>query len=552
MHIATFNILIYNTFNTFNYSDNIYLRIFRNSQFSIYLHIFREFFTISSSIYFTISNQLAYIYSNLYAKSIYHSVKITTSIFAFIFAFDFLFFSFALCDHVFENHFITQNFKTLYSMHLIENVKTLRCNWFIQIKKAQKSYHLRKHELQMKSKIKQKAKKLMKQQKKTRLIKKRTKEFTCKRCKTTKFDNNIKFHEHIRIRHAKKSKFVSSQSIVSSAFESKFFTFSQSIISSSVSSFRSIIFSSFVSSKFLSFSIFASEIVRERSESVSSIFLSIATSRKSIFWAEIVSRSVVASKFSRFSIATFKSMCKFSKNANTFRISASRLYFIVNDLFRMFVEKSNSFDLQRHQMRSFSSRDFDKCNFKNNCDFIQSRITLYFNATISSVSKTIKFETFASIHVSMKYSTRTSFSRTFRFSCSMRSFFSTFSRLFSVCRHCQRRSIIYWFIDWITSNVSKIENNEIFMKMRYWRFALLRSALKKYWFSRNHYFEKVNMLFVCLLLCSFFFSINRWSIMIWKNIKVVVLMRFDVSLLSFCDLKKLYKLLYALFICFIV
>ena len=72
----------------------------------------------------------------------------------------------------------------------------------------------------MKNKIKQKAKKLLKQQKKTRLIKKRIEKYTCKRCKI-KFDNNIKFHEHIRIRHAKKSK---SQSIVS------FFTSSESII----------------------------------------------------------------------------------------------------------------------------------------------------------------------------------------------------------------------------------------------------------------------------------------------------------------------------------
>ena len=72
--------------------------------------------------------------------------------------------------------------------------------------KNTKTYHLRKHELQMKNKIKQKMKNLLKQQKKIRLIKKRAKKFTCKRCKTTKFDNNIKFHEHIRIRHAKKSK----------------------------------------------------------------------------------------------------------------------------------------------------------------------------------------------------------------------------------------------------------------------------------------------------------------------------------------------------------
>ena len=260
-------------------------------------------------------------------------------IFAIIFEFEFLFFSFVFCDHVFENHFMTQNFKTLYNMHLIENVKILRYNWFIQIKKTQKTYHLRKHELQMKNKIKQKTKKLLKQQKEIRLIKKRIEKYTCKRCKhSIKFDNNIKFHEHICNRHAKKSK-QSVQQFVE--FVVLFFIFF-------VSSFESIIFSSFSSSKFLFFSMFALKVVRERSKNVSSKliielsiisskFLSNATSKKSIFWTKIISR-FVASKFSRFSIATFKSICKSLKNTNivcsfiSFRTFTSRFYFIVNDL----------------------------------------------------------------------------------------------------------------------------------------------------------------------------------------------------------------------------
>ena len=462
----------------------------------------------------------------------------TTSTFTFT-TFDFLFFSFVLCDHVSDDHSMTQNLKTLYSMHLIENVKILRCNWFTQIKKAQETYHLRKHELQMKSKIKQKTKKLLKQQKEIRLIKKRIEKYTCKRCKhSIKFDNNIKFHEHIRIRHAKKSKSVFSQSIVS------FFTFSQSIIFSfSVSSSRSIIFSSSTSSKLLSLSMLALEIVRERSKStsffeISSDFSSIATSRKSISWTKIVSRLIVAFKFSRFPIATFKSMCKFSKNANVVCSSTSsrilsskhqdiqKFYFIVNDLIRMFVEKSNSFDLQRHQMRSFSFRDFDKCNFANKCNFIQNRITSYFHAMITFAFKSIKFETFESTHV------RENFSRQFSIfhSTSFISFFFRFSkisRFFFVCRHCQERFVIYRFIDWVVSNVSKVENNEISMRMRYWNFVFFHSALKKYWL----FLEKVIALkklehVVCLLFCSFILSVNRWSI--WKNFK---------------------KLLYALFIC---
>ena len=384
-----------------------------------------------------------------------------------------------------------------------------KCNWFVQTKKIQKEYLVRKHELQMKNKIKQKAKKLIKQQKKTRLVKKRIEKYICRRCKNnTKFDNNIKFHEHIRIRHAKKSK--SAQQFVEHVISS---------FISSVSSFRSIIFSTFTSSKFLFFSMFASEIVRERSKNISFIS-SIATSKKSIFWAEIVSRSIVASKLSRFSIATFKSMCKSLKNANivcssiSSRTSSSKhqdiriqkFYLIVNDLFRMFVEKSKSFDLQRHQMRSSFSRDFDKCNSKNNCksNFIQNRITLYFHAIILSVFKSIKFEIFSTTHVSMKQSIRTSFFM-FRFISrfvSMRISFSTFFRFFFVCKHCQERFVIYWFIDWLMRTVSKIENNKIFMRQRYWSFASFRSTLKEYWFF---YLEKIitlKKLACCLLFCS--------------------------------------------------
>ena len=40
----------------------------------------------------------------------------------------------------------------------------------------------------------------------------------------------------------------------------------------------------------------------------------------------------------------------------------SESHLIVNDLHRMFLEKSKSIDLQQHQMRSFFSRNFDKCN----------------------------------------------------------------------------------------------------------------------------------------------------------------------------------------------
>ena len=477
--------------------------------------------------------------------------------FIFEFASDFLFWSFFFCICISSNESITYDFRFLYEQHQ-KNQINQKCVWFIQVKKIQEKYLVRKHELQMKNKIKQKAKKLLKQQKKTRLIKKRAKEFTCKRCKhSIKFDNNIKLHEHIRIRHAKKSKFVQ-QSV------EHVISFSISFVSSS----RSIIFSFFssssTSSKVLFFSMLASEIVRERSENVSSNFSSIATSKKSIFWAEIVSRSIVASKLFRFSIATFKSMCKFSKNANVvcssissriFSSTSSRFYLIVNDLYRMFVEKSNSFDLQSRHNKSLFSRDFDKCNFANKCDrFIQSRITSYFHATISSVSKSIKFETFESTHVRERISRQFSISSSisfisfsFRFVFSMRFRFSTFSRSFSVCKHCQKRSVIYRFIDWVMSNVFKIESNEIFMRMRYWRFVFFHFVLKEYWlfcFEKVITLKKYACLFVVLLARFFYYSLidlerlkvvvvlmnsifrSFRSISIWRSFKICMLCLF--------------------------
>ena len=522
MHRAILNILIHtiSTFSIFSYIDNIYLRIFRSNQFSNFLRI-RHLFILRYRIY--LANSFTY-----------HSVRMTISIFAnlafSIFAFDFLSFSFALCDHVFDDHSMTQNLKTLYSMHLIENVKILRCNWFTQAKRTQKNYHLRKHELKIKNKLKEKMKQLTKQKEKTRLIKKRIEKYTCRRCKhSIKFDNNIKFHEHIRIRHAKKSKTIVSFFLQISKSIVLFFIFF-------VSSFHSITSSSVTSSKFLLFSMLASEIVRERSENVS-FFSSIETSKKSIFWAEIVSRLVIASKLFRLSIATSKSIynilkkfavcCSFISSISSRAFTLSRLYFIVNDLFRMFVEKSNSFDLQSSQKKSLFSRNLDKCSFKNNCkfDFIQIRITSYFNAMILFAFKLIKFETFASTHDSIKQSIRTSFFLfrfIFRFA-SMRFFFSTLFRSFSVCRHCQKRFVIYWFTDWVMRNVSKIENNEIFKRQRYWSFASSRFTLKKYWFLLERVtilkkywslLEKVTTLkkLTCCLFCSLAFSINRWSI----------------------------------------
>ena len=166
-------------------------------------------------------------------------------------------------------------------------------------------------------------------------------------------------------------------------------------------------------------------------------------------------------------------------------------------------------------MRSFFSKNSDKCNrdnnFKNKCNFIQNRITSYFHAMILFVFKSIKFETFASIHVREIVSRQFSISQ---HSISLISFFFRFSKISRsvfVCKHCKEHFVIYRFIDWVMSNVFKVENNEIFMKTRYWRFVSFHFVLKKYWSSWNHYFEKINMLFVCFVRSFFLIIVDRFE-----------------------------------------
>ncbi|KAG6988967.1 hypothetical protein G7Y79_00066g094850 [Physcia stellaris] len=394
---------------------------------------------------------------------------------------DLLPFSSALCDHVPEGHPMTRDLKTLYSMHLTGDAKALRCSWFTQAKRAQESYHLRKHELEVKNKLKEEMKQLTKQKEEARLAKKRAEGYTCRRCKnSTKFDSNIKLHEHIRTRHAKKPKAVVSPS--AQASEPKAAS-QQSMLSSSSSS-QSVISSAPTSPKLV-----AESPATPISSKPSLESLSVATPRKPIFWAEIASRSVVAFKFSRLPIATPKSVCKSSENASIAcpptpprAPTPSRPYLTVDDLFRMFAGKPSPFGLQRHQMRSFSPRGPGKCSPASKCGPIQSRITSYFHAVASPASKSAKSEAFAPTHDSVKQSARTSpslFRPTSRFA-SVRPSFSAFSRPSSVCRHCQGRFATYWPTGWATPNASRFENNEIPMGQRYWSFAPPRPTLGEY------------------------------------------------------------------------
>ena len=164
---------------------------------------------------------------------------------------------------------------------------------------------------------------------------------TCRRCNQI-FNFNNKLHEHIRQYHARKS--VKSSDLRVLASESRYKTAEKSAITCSTASHASSIFS--------------------------------ATSRSQIFSTKMSSRSVFF-KDSHLSIATLKitskSLKKLSVNCSlTSSLSSSRTsirkhqefhmqksYLIMNDLSRMFDEKSKSFDLQQYQNRALSSRSFD-------------------------------------------------------------------------------------------------------------------------------------------------------------------------------------------------
>ena len=168
---------------------------------------------------------------------------------------------------------------------------------------------------------------------------------TCRRCNKI-FNFNNKFHKHIREHYARK--FVKSLNF--RVFTSEF---TYKIIEKSTSIRLSV---SFISQK-------------------SSILF--ATSRSQKFWLSTIFESVIASTRSNFSIASYKINSKSMKsaivNCSLFSSSTSsytsvrkyqefhiqKSYLIMNDLHRMFAEKSASFDLQQHQNRCRFSQKFD-------------------------------------------------------------------------------------------------------------------------------------------------------------------------------------------------
>ena len=179
----------------------------------------------------------------------------------------------------------------------------------------------------------------------------------CKRCKQI-FNFNNKFHEHIRQHHVRKFVISKDSDLRALASEFTYKTAKKSAIICSSASHAS---------------------------STSS-----ATSRSQIFSTKMSSRSV-SSRDSHLTIATLKiiskSMKKLSINCSlTFSLSSSRnsirkhhefhmqkSYLIMNDLSRMFIEKSKSFDLRSHQDRSYSSQSFDIRQSSQSCFSIASK-----------------------------------------------------------------------------------------------------------------------------------------------------------------------------------
>ena len=172
----------------------------------------------------------------------------------------------------------------------------------------------------------------------------------CKRCKQN-FNFNNKFHEHVRKHHVRK--FVKNLNF--RIFASKHTCNMKK---------KSIFICSFVS--FVSFIFFA-------------------TSRNQKFWFSIIFESIIVSTRSHFSIATYKINSKLIKSAivvcsfifsfiSSFdsvrkyqEFHIQKFYLTMNDLNRMFVEKSKLFDLQQHQNRCRFSQNFNFRQFDRSC-----------------------------------------------------------------------------------------------------------------------------------------------------------------------------------------
>ena len=225
----------------------------------------------------------------------------------------------------------------------------------------------------------------------------------CKRCKQS-FNFNNKLHEHIRQHHVRKSiknsdfRVSTSESTCNIKKKSTFICSFVSLVSSILfATSRSQIFSTKMISRFVSSNDSNLSIATHK---ISLKFvkksISFVSSVSSIFFATSTSIfESISSRCSNFSIATLNSTSKSMKKllVNSFTSSTSfsrtsvskhqKFYFIIDDLIRMFHEKSKSFDLRQHQKDSTFSQHFDIRSSRQSRFFYQSRIIVYFLSAVN-------------------------------------------------------------------------------------------------------------------------------------------------------------------------
>ena len=312
--------------------------------------------------------------------------------------------------------------------------------------------------------------KLIEKVEQVRIAKKRAESFACRRC-STRFSSNIKLHQHVQNHHQKKSaeivKFDANESanVTSSEFatrtstsestsKAKFAKLTSSEIAMSTSlstskaklakstSSESTEITSIAVSASITSSFTSKAVIAMFTHSATSIATSIATSKKSSFWVEIVSRSVIASKSSRFSISTSNKLSKALKTAAVVCSSTSstifsysseskhqKSYLIIENLYEMFVEKlkrMNLLHIKYHIKKSSTSSKL----------FNQVKITAYFRSAVNqsiSISQSSKTSNSRSLHQhTIAKAIRTTFSKWFEKSIILSYKTSIFSRLFTL------------------------------------------------------------------------------------------------------------------------
>ena len=217
-----------------------------------------------------------------------------------------------------------------------------------------------------------------------------------------------------------------------------FFTLKQlfvvSIETSNAIIAMSTFFSTFLSRNESTFVLTLFAISSKTISKISFFDISSATSRKQIFWTEIVSRSVVSSKSSRFSIFTSKFLSKTLKIASvarsfisfqtSFRKHFQKFYLIIDDLYEIFVEKSKRMSLLHIKRDSFISKIFYQVKITFYLKFaINQNKSITQNSKISNsknfhqfmFAKSIRFKFLLSIEITSEKSKNLSYKMFFIF-----------------------------------------------------------------------------------------------------------------------------------------